>query len=348
MREAPDTPVDADSPMRTLTEADDALTDALNLWGMSADAMLKLAECRFREDKYTDAVYAYRSAALWQPKDAGWQARLAQAEEYERTAETINRTLPAGYRVISIRPYPSAANSAAWAALYGVKKEGDIGAAQAALYRSDGAELRQICHAPFFSRNQEEDSGAEEIRLCVFPLTGRAAPEIVLSSYLDHSMRSLSAVNVFACKDGRFHSIAALTSDFPMAIERAPHGSRYVIRRVFPTGDRMDGGCSPQRPDLYAFDGKRFAPADAQYPEAFGDYIKEAEGMLLDEPGDYDLRQNLAYMYSITGRPQKVEQYYRQAESDCRAAIANDKPNWVEGDRDVLAQILARDPEGHF
>ena len=96
-----------------------------------------------------------------------------------------------------------------------------------------------------------------------------------------------------------------MSGNVSLTIEKAPHGNRYVICKEYQTGIGRRGEGQVWRSDIYTFNGRRFTFDDAEFPETFRKYIKEAQATLRDYPGDYDLRQNLAYMYSITGRPQK-------------------------------------------
>ena len=359
IKENPDMPTGPSWPPGGVYEADQELTDFLNAKGMAARAVAALAECRFREDKYADAIHYYRIAALWHSTDLGLQSRLARSEEYAQVAETIQPTLPAGRSVFSVRPYPvyglpgalvtqRGASSGAWIALCGVKEDNEISEAQAALYQWNGVGFQEDCHTPVLRHQWNEDDNFREINLCVLPLTGRAAPEILLCGWMFGGADAPSEIQAFACEGRRFTRIAAVADHARVEAEKTPQGTRYVITNFYTTGLMKTEYDRAWRSDYYAFNGKRFVFADAQYPKDCRDYIEEAEKALHDCPDDYDLRQNLASMYSITGRPQKAAQYYRKAERLCRRAIAKESQDESWNDRKILEQIVARDPERHF
>ena len=348
IKDTPDTPLAAGSPAHTFTSAEDTMTDFLKSEGMSARAMADWAECRFRKGRYADAARAYRLASLWQNNDANLQARLAQAEQYQRLAETIRHTLPAGREVFFLRPYLSAANPSAWAALYGVGANGGLERGQIGLYQVKGANVREVCHTSSKDAAWTNDAYINQATLYVFPMTGRAAPEIVVRDGDCRSVVQSSVIALYSYTGGRLISIAYPVSAFRSVVEKAPHGAGYILRQTHETGLETGDVGMALRSDYYAFNGKRYAFADAQFPDACRDYIKEVEFKLRRDPCDYDLLQNLADMYSITGDAQKSEQNYRKAERVCRQAIANRHDSDTSEERGALEQIMARDPERYF
>ena len=335
-------------PPAYMYQTDDALTDFLNAKGMSARAMTDLAESRFQEEHYAGAAQAYRIAALWQAPDAAQQTRLAQAEGCRQAAAAIQRTLPAGQSLVWVRPYPSALRPTAWLALYLGQSNDASNEAQMGFYQSDGGDgLRQICHASAGRPLLWREGNTSGFHLRILPITERGAPAVFLDHFEPLSDRR-ACLSVFACANGKFTTLAAMSNDEEIEVEKARRGNGYIIRRQYQTGAPYGPEAGPLRSDYYAFNERKFVLIDAQYPDACRAYISEAEKALRKNPGDYYLRQSLASMYSISGRPQKSEQYYRKAENDCRAAIEKSGDHGYSSDAVLLEQIVARDPERHF
>ena len=89
------------------------------------------------------------------------------------------------------------------------------------------------------------------------------------------------------------------------------------------------------------------------FPNSSPNTSKTAKKDWRKRPSDPDLLRHMAYLYGITGKPQKSEAYFRKAEKLCRAelrdAIAQrSPPEYLADTQKKLRHILARDAQTDY
>ena len=97
------------------------------------------------------------------------------------------KRFPEAAKSFFIRPYPSAANPTAWAALYGLRTDNDLTDAEVGLYQVSGAGIREICHTSGSTSLVADGGPLYGAMLYLFPIAGRATPEIVVCGAYDHN-----------------------------------------------------------------------------------------------------------------------------------------------------------------
>ena len=289
--------------------------------GMSARAYAELADycARFGADEW--AAHAYQIALLWKPNDAALANAARQKEDLSRVRRAIQQVMPAEWKLERIRPYPSEGAMKRWAVLYSQEKpEKEIGY-HCAVYEEGRAGFTLL----FQGAEGICGSGIDlEFALYVLPLTGRRLPEIIGLARGSMAGASPAQMVAYAPERNGWKRVLMVDSNQGIWLERH-HGERaYVVRNGYETGSVMCHADQPRRLDVYAWNDKEYAFADAKYPELFHEYIKEAEEALRIYPADPDLPHQLASMYSIQGQKQKSERYYRRAERACRKALAQE------------------------
>ena len=333
------------------------LQAGLSAIGVSAQVYGSLGHCYEKSGEREAAVRAYRVALLWLPDDAALQARLTELTAAPIAKQAIARALPARTKVLRVLLFQTVGGKRQWAVLTGKKQGVDalVFGVRAALYQEDGGVFTRLCQSPVLTNSKDNSDSFDEADLSVVRATGRPLPEIVT-----RIARGDPHLDIWDLNRGRFENILSLGGDSNVNLEDIRSDRHYEARNEYAAGGSTetrnphgDWSGMLHRWDVYAFNGKRYVFADPDFPEQFSEYLKDGEERLAEAPDDPDLLRHMAYLYHITGKPQKSEAYFRRAEKLCRAdlrdALAKHiPPADTAYTRKQLRHILARDSQTDY
>jgi tetratricopeptide (TPR) repeat protein len=319
-------------------EAEEAFRDIVLKHGGSARAYAGLGECRLRQGLYASADHAYRLALLWSPDEAAAHTGLTNADALWRVSREAEALLPAGCKVIFVRPYPVETGKTLWAVLYGNHyveengpRHGIWNHIHLALYAESGPNLRAIWRSGVLNDTYHDLNEFNALQMFVCRLTGESAPQIVVHEIGLGGSWEPSHIDVFTWRQGRLVSILQVGGSMPLWVEDLKHDGRYEILNAYEIGATMYHAAQPRWSDIYAYRNGRYVQANRDFPEEFTHWLKDLPDTLRRFPNDEEILRFLGEAYEITGHPDRALAAYRRVE---RLDASFSK---IDTDRDVRA-----------
>ena len=233
--------------------ARDGLQTFLREKGMSAQAFRQLGRVFLQSDYYDAAERCFEIALLWQTNDPQSRVGLAQTQDANRVVEEVTRLRTDKRAAIAARLYAEEPGRRVWVTLCARETyyRFDESFARLGLYAEQGGAFRLLSESNVFYNG--------ESALAVAPVTGKAAPEIVLATWINPGDSGETTLEIFAVPSGHLRRIFKLDSSGEIYLESLRRDRRYEAVSEDSCMDyHSQDKPAPWRKTTYAYNGKTF------------------------------------------------------------------------------------------
>jgi tetratricopeptide (TPR) repeat protein len=290
----------------------------------SGRAYADLGESAYCDQDYEEAIKQYTHALEITPDAAVARQGLLRSREAQKIQvqleAQVKRLLPSGQHLQYLFPFPVPGRTL-WTVLsceeHKERPTGDYferGNALITVCESepDGRALRRLWRSdvipPASGRNYVE------LYLEAFPMTGNKIPELVFMGVCSGGSANPSLLHIYRWNGKGFRNVLQTESgECAQWITDLHHTGHYEVRSINLIGSDLCHGDMIRWAQIYAWNGVRFAQANAQYPEAFHKTRNEIQEQLKEHAQDGDLWQYLGLTYLYDHKPHQARSAFEKA-----------------------------------
>lgn len=289
--------------------------EAVKLAPDYAPAHRLLGRALMEEASFDQAAASYRRSLQLDPRN--WQGKrgLREAERLAKLVQSLPLAPKKGRRVFRLAEIPRGPRPGVFVLVGEFDKVADgFLRPEARYFVWRKGRYRETFYTATMGRMEEPWRG--QLRSCRtwvgdFQRVGRQ--QVILVTANVGGDWEPTFVDVFEEKGDGLTRVLAVDSDHPPKLTDLDHDGRPEIRVDHLIGSTVPHAGMDIWYDVYRYNGRRYARANARFPQLTRDQIRELQGHLEDEPNDPEFLKYMAIAYRDLGQPEKARPYENRA-----------------------------------